>query len=344
MLRPPREHRATPGSQAPTHLRALGPTSDAEGLGSPTSVLAGQWAVTQYDLTLTLSSTPALPLYSTPLRVLKSPGTDQADAASFEKGKLRPKVTWCARHSTEPWKSRFSLCPSLTSSTTRPSGCPSAPTSKYTSGFREEEFAPRAPPSLQVRVAERSNGAERGPESRPSRRGPQRSASIAVAGRARARGRTLSRYSQGRTTQEAKPRPRAAAFIGRLTSRPRPHTPPPRPLRTCLLASSAGCSWQRNHFVRCAPPHPRTLSRKSFESASRPRETLTLRVRKTWQGVCVCVGGACGESEVDQKGGDNRKEKRRYIPRHPQGDLRPPAPGLSLSPFASRDQSVRQKD
>lgn len=140
-------------------------------------------------------------------RVLKCPETDQVDAASSERGKLRPKVIRCARHSTGPGKSRFSLRPSLTSSTTRPSGCPSAPTSKYTSGFWEEEFAPRAPPSLQVRVVERRSGAERGPESRPSRRGPQRRASIAVTGRARARGRTQSRHNRGRTTQEAIPVP-----------------------------------------------------------------------------------------------------------------------------------------
>jgi hypothetical protein len=68
----------------------------------------------------------------------------------------------------------------LTSSTTRPSGCPSAPTSRYTSGFRgEEEDASLAPLLLQARAAERRSGAERGLGSKPSRRGPQRSASIA---------------------------------------------------------------------------------------------------------------------------------------------------------------------
>ena len=77
----------------------------------------------------------------------------------------------------------------LTSSTTRPSGCPSAPTSRYTSGFPEEEDEPWEPlplPLLQARTVGRRRCAERGPESRPSRRGPQRSASI-MGARVRAR-------------------------------------------------------------------------------------------------------------------------------------------------------------
>lgn len=65
----------------------------------------------------------------------------------------------------------------LTSSTTRPSGCPSAPTSRYTRGFPEDEPPPL--PALHARAAGKSRGAERGPRHRPSRREPQRSASIA---------------------------------------------------------------------------------------------------------------------------------------------------------------------
>lgn len=76
------------------------------------------------------------------------------------------------------------LSSGLTSRTTRPSGCPSAPTSRYTSGFlAEEDGSPESPPLLQARVAERRSGAERGPESRRSKRGLLRSASMVSAGR-----------------------------------------------------------------------------------------------------------------------------------------------------------------
>lgn len=68
----------------------------------------------------------------------------------------------------------------LTSSTTRPSGCPSAPTSRYTSGFPAEEDGSLAPPPLQARAAGRRSGKERGIGNRPRRRGPQRRASIAA--------------------------------------------------------------------------------------------------------------------------------------------------------------------
>lgn len=68
----------------------------------------------------------------------------------------------------------------LTSSTTRPSGCPSAPTSRYTSGFPAEEDGSLAPPALQARAAGRRSGQERETGNRPRRRGPQRRASIAA--------------------------------------------------------------------------------------------------------------------------------------------------------------------
>lgn len=70
--------------------------------------------------------------------------------------------------------------PRLTSSTTRPSGCPSAPTSRYTSGFPAAAEGSRAPPPLQVRAVGRRSGEERATGRRPSRREPQRSASIAT--------------------------------------------------------------------------------------------------------------------------------------------------------------------
>lgn len=100
-------------------------------------------------------------------RSLREPGT------APERG---PGLSWGRPHA------QFSAVQSsgLTSSTTRPSGCPSAPTSRYTSGFPAEEDGSRALLPLQARAAGKRSGKERGTGSSPSRRGQQRSASITV--------------------------------------------------------------------------------------------------------------------------------------------------------------------
>lgn len=152
----------------------------------------------------------------------------------------------------------------LTSSTTRPSGCPSAPTSRYTSGFREEDDGLRAlPPPLQARAAGRRSGAERGTGSRPSKRGRQRSASIAGAGRG-GRPRHQRRRQQRRSSAPSgtsQPWPRPTAFIGRA-GLAAPPPPPPRPLRACPRVtpasrkghcSQAGGRWSAKSFEH-APP------------------------------------------------------------------------------------------
>lgn len=145
-------------------------------------------------------------------------------------------------------------------------------------------------------------------------------ASLSRVGQGRAE-ELWSRHNQGRTTQEAIPRPRAAAFIGRLAFETTPlhasATPPQN------LFASVPCWLQlaaQSVRASCPTSYPHTLRGKFLKSASRPRELLP-GSQKDWE----------GQYEVDQKGRDNRKNAEAEI-QHPQGDLRPPDPGLSLSP------------
>lgn len=141
---------------------------------------------------------------------------------------------------------RSSAVRGLTSSTTRPSGCPSAPTSRYTSGFPAEDDASLAPPPLQARAAERRSGQERGTGSRPSRREPQRSANIAArveSGRETggANGKSGSRghrHPKGRVLRGRAPPP----LLARQASRPRPPSRPSGQVRGRPLPAGAGNS------------------------------------------------------------------------------------------------------
>lgn len=205
-------------------------------------------ALTIYDLTL---SSPVHTHPSPRLHFSKVPRGERRPIRCpfLEVGKLRPEPGSGRQGHPEsraqrrsgvqgspedaPHRSAARSGRGLTSSTTRPSGCPSAPTSRYTSGFPAEAEGSRAPPPLQVRAAGRRSGEERGTGRRLSRREPQRSASIATRVGGVGSGREIPGASGGNGREghahpgDRVPRRCAPLLWARQARGPAPAPPPP---------------------------------------------------------------------------------------------------------------------